>query len=81
MCPPRKKKSLEEGTEDDGGDLKIITFPIKTKAKFVLVWLPAPEEIDTILGTKGSRATASDCIDITGDAFEIPMKKFIFASN
>lgn len=74
-CPLHKKQfSLEEGSEVNGGDLQILTFPVKIEKDEVLVELPAPEEIDAILGTTGLRVTASDCIDITGDALKVPLK-------
>ena len=74
-CPLHKKNfALEDGSEV-GGDLKIITFPIKIEGDDVLVELPKAEELDAILGTSGLRVMKSDCIDIAGDAMKVPVKK------
>lgn len=74
-CPLHKKNfALEDGAEI-GGDLQIITFPIKVEGDDVMVELPQPEEIDAILGTKGLRVMKSDCIDIAGDAIKVPVKR------
>lgn len=81
-CPLHKKQfSLEEGCEINGGDLQLITFKVKVEGEDVLVELPAPEEVDAILGTKGLRVTASDCIDITGDALKVPIKKNLVSNS
>merc|ERR1712083_708708 len=74
-CPLHKKQfSLEEGSEVNGGDLQILTFPVKIEKDEVLVELPAPEEIDALLGTTGLRVTASEWIERTGDAGKVPLK-------
>lgn len=74
-CPLHKKNfDLADGNEI-GGDLKILTFPVKIDGDDVKVELPAVEELDAILGTNGLRVTKSDCIDISGDALKVPVRK------
>lgn len=73
-CPLHKKQfALEDGAEL-GGDLQLITFPIKIEDKQVFVELPNTQEVDAILGTSGLRVQKSDCIDIAGDAIKVPVK-------
>ena len=75
-CPLHKKQfALEDGQELGEGGLKLLTFPVKIEGGNVLVELPAVEEVDAILGTSGLRVVKSDCIDITGDAIKVPIKK------
>ena len=51
-CPLHKKNfALEDGAEI-GGDLQIITFPIKIENDDVMVELPKAEELDAILVNK-----------------------------
>ena len=73
-CPLHKKNFALENGEELGGDLKIMTFPIKIKGDDVMVELPAIPELDAILGTNGLRVQKSDCIDIQGDALKVPIK-------
>jgi nitrite reductase (NADH) large subunit len=73
-CPLHKKTfSLTDG-EELGGDLKILTFPVKIEGEDVMVKLPAREEVDAILGTNGLRVLKSDCIDIAADALKVPVR-------
>lgn len=73
-CPLHKKQfALEDGAEI-GGDLQLITFPIKIANDEVFVELPNAPELDAILGTHGLRVQKSDCIDIAGDALKVPVK-------
>jgi len=73
-CPLHKKQfALEDGAEI-GGDLQLITFPIKIENDEVFVELPNTSELDAILGTHGLRVQKTDCIDITGDAIKVPVK-------
>ena len=72
-CPLHKKQfSMESGEELAGGDLKILTFPIKVEGEDVLVELPAEPELDAILGTNGLRVLKSDCVDLAADALKVP---------
>jgi nitrite reductase (NADH) large subunit len=74
-CPLHKKNfDLGSGDELGGGDLKIITFPVKVSGDDVLVELPSVEEVDAILGTGGLRVLKTECIDISGDAIKVPIK-------
>mmetsp|Transcript_21805 Transcript_21805/g.64288 ORF Transcript_21805/g.64288 Transcript_21805/m.64288 type:complete len:1143 (-) Transcript_21805:240-3668(-) len=74
-CPLHKKTfGLDTGAQLDGGDLKILTFPVKLEGDDVMVELPAVEELDAILGTNGLRVLKSDCTDIAGDALKVPFK-------
>lgn len=73
-CPLHKKNFDLGSGEEMGGDLKIITFPVKLVGTDVMVELPAVVEVDAILGTNGLRVQASDCIDIAGDAIKVPVK-------
>jgi nitrite reductase (NADH) large subunit len=73
-CPLHKKNfDLGNGAEI-GGDLKIITFPVKIEGDAVMVELPSIVEVDAILGTNGLRVEKSDCIDTVGDAIKVPLK-------
>lgn len=63
-CPIHKKKfGLKDGVQmDDGGDLRIITFPTKVDHDGnVLVELPEEKELDAILGTNGLRVMDVGC--------------------
>ena len=73
-CPLHKKKfALGTGKEMDGGDLELLTFPVRiTGDDDVLVYLPAIPELDAILGTHGLRVGRSLCTDVAGDAEEVP---------
>jgi hypothetical protein len=72
-CPLHKKQfALEDGGEL-GGDLQILTFPIKIEKDDIFVELPAVAELDAILGTNGLRVQKSECIDIAGDALKVPI--------
>lgn len=73
-CPLHKKNFALENGEELGGNLKILTFPIKIVGDDVMVKLPAVPELDAILGTNGLRVQKSDCIDIEGDAIKVPIK-------
>ncbi|GAX13836.1 nitrite reductase (NADH) large subunit [Fistulifera solaris] len=73
-CPLHKKNFALENGEELGGDLKILTFPIKVMGDDVMVELPAIPELDAILGTNGLRVQKSDCIDIQGDALKVPVR-------
>ena len=73
-CPLHKKQFDLEGGQELGGDLQILTFPIKVEGDDVMVELPASPELDAILGTHGLRVEKTDCIDITGDALKVPVK-------
>lgn len=74
-CPIHKKKfNLEDGAEI-GGDLKLLSFPIKIEGDDVMVELPAPEEIDAILGTHGLRVRANECAEIVPDE-DVKLVKF-----
>jgi nitrite reductase (NADH) large subunit len=76
-CPLHKKTfSLDTGAEigvENG--LQILTFPVKLVNDEVFVELPAVPELDAILGTHGLRVKKSDCIDISGDAIKVPVRK------
>jgi NAD(P)H-dependent nitrite reductase small subunit len=73
-CPLHKKQfALEDGGEI-GGDLQLITFPVKVENSEVFVELPNPPELDAILGTNGLRVQKSDCIDLAGDALKVPLR-------
>ena len=73
-CPLHKKQfALKDGGEI-GGDLRLITFPVKIENDEVLVELPNTLEVDAILGTRGLRVQKSECIDISGDAIKVPVK-------
>jgi NAD(P)H-dependent nitrite reductase small subunit len=72
-CPLHKKQfALEDGGEI-GGDLRLLTFPVKILGDDVMVELPTVLEVDAILGTRGLRVVKSDCIDIAGDALKVPV--------
>eukprot|EP00551_Chaetoceros_affinis_P013191 CAMPEP_0203686590 /NCGR_PEP_ID=MMETSP0090-20130426/49141_1 /ASSEMBLY_ACC=CAM_ASM_001088 /TAXON_ID=426623 /ORGANISM="Chaetoceros affinis, Strain CCMP159" /LENGTH=1096 /DNA_ID=CAMNT_0050555821 /DNA_START=132 /DNA_END=3422 /DNA_ORIENTATION=- len=72
-CPLHKKTfSLETGNELDG-DLQILTFDTKVEGNDVLVYLPAVDEVDAILGTKGLRVLKSDCINLAEDAIKVKL--------
>lgn len=73
-CPLHKKNFALENGDELGGDLKILTFPIKVSGDDVMVELPATLELDAILGTNGLRVQKSDCIDIQGDALKVPTR-------
>jgi nitrite reductase (NADH) large subunit len=75
-CPLHKKQfSLSDGAEINGGDLQLITFPVKIdENNQVMVELPSVPEVDAILGTHGLRVQKSDCVDIAGDAIKVPVK-------
>lgn len=74
-CPLHKKTFALHDGQQLGGDLKILTFPVKIEnGDDVMVELPAVDELDAILGTNGLRVMKSDCIDITGDAIKVPVK-------
>eukprot|EP00567_Pseudictyota_dubia_P014320 CAMPEP_0197441104 /NCGR_PEP_ID=MMETSP1175-20131217/7454_1 /TAXON_ID=1003142 /ORGANISM="Triceratium dubium, Strain CCMP147" /LENGTH=1146 /DNA_ID=CAMNT_0042971331 /DNA_START=506 /DNA_END=3946 /DNA_ORIENTATION=- len=75
-CPLHKKQfGLETGEQLDGGDLRILTFPIKVEDDKVLVELPKQDELDAILGTNGLRVLKSDCVDVAGDAIKVPVRR------
>jgi len=74
-CPLHKKQFALEDGKQLGGDLKILTFPIKVVNDEIEVELPAVAELDAILGTNGLRVMKSDCIDLPGDAIKINPKK------
>jgi len=71
-CPLHKKQFSMETGEEFGGDLKILTFPIKLEGEEVSVELPNEHELDAILGTNGLRVLKSDCVDVTEDAIKVP---------
>jgi NAD(P)H-dependent nitrite reductase small subunit len=72
-CPLHKKQfSLSDGNEI-GGDLQLITFPVKIENGEVYVELPSPPELDAILGTDGLRVQKSDCVDLAADALKVPI--------
>jgi len=72
-CPLHKKNfDLESGAEI-GGDLQIITFPVKVQGDDVLVELPNVAEVDAILGTNGLRVEKSDCINLAEDAIKVQL--------
>jgi nitrite reductase (NADH) large subunit len=72
-CPLHKKNfDLETGAEI-GGDLQIITFPVKVQGDDVLVELPNVAEVDAILGTNGLRVEKSDCINLAEDAIKVQL--------
>lgn len=73
-CPLHKKPFNLETGEEIGGELNIITFPVKIEGDDVMVELPSEAEVDAILGTSGLRVEKSDCIDIAGDALKVPTK-------
>ena len=71
-CPLHKKTfSLEDGNQLDGGDLRLITFPVKVEGENVFVHLPTEEEVDAILGTNGLRVKKSNCINYAEDAIKV----------
>jgi NAD(P)H-dependent nitrite reductase small subunit len=72
-CPLHKKQFSLHSGEEIGGNLQLITFPVKIENDEVFVELPNPQELDAILGTSGLRVQKSDCIDISGDAIKIPI--------
>jgi len=74
-CPLHKKNFALEDGQELGGDLKILTFPVRIEGDEVQVELPAMAELDAILGTNGLRVMKSDCIDITGDALKVPIRQ------
>ena len=51
-CPLHKKNFVLEDGAEIGGDLQIITFPIKIENDDVMVELPKAEELDAILVNK-----------------------------
>jgi len=70
-CPLHKKTfALETGAEL-GGDLQILTFPVKIEGDDVFIELPATEEVDAILGTHGLRVNKSDCVNLAEDAIKV----------
>ena len=73
-CPLHKKQFALDGGGEIGGDLQLITFPVKIEAGKVLVELPNTLELDAILGTQGLRVNQSSCIDIAGDAIKVPVR-------
>lgn len=74
-CPLHKKQfALEDGGEIGGGDLQLLTFPVKIDGSQVFVELPNYPELDAILGTNGLRVQKSDCIDLAGDALKVPVR-------
>ena len=73
-CPLHKKQFDLTSGDELGGELNIITFPVKIEGNDVLVELPSEAEVDAILGTSGLRVTKSSCIDIAGDALKIPTR-------
>lgn len=75
-CPLHKKQfSLSDGAEIGGGDLQLLTFPVKIDdANNVLVELPSAVELDAILGTNGLRVQKSDCVDLAEDAIKVPVR-------
>jgi nitrite reductase (NADH) large subunit len=76
-CPLHKNQfGLDDGKQI-GGELAIITFPVKIKNDEVYVELPAVQEVDAILGTHGLRVKKSDCIDTAADALKVPIKRNI----
>jgi NAD(P)H-dependent nitrite reductase small subunit len=80
-CPLHKKNFALDGGEEIGGDLNILTFPVKIENNLVMVELPSIPELDAILGTDGLRVQKSDCIDISGDAIKVPVKKTLVGSG
>lgn len=70
-CPLHKKQFNLINGEELGGELSIITFPVKLESDDVLVELPSEAEVDAILGTSGLRVRKSDCVDISGDALKV----------
>jgi NAD(P)H-dependent nitrite reductase small subunit len=74
-CPLHKKQfSLLDGNEIGGGNLQLLTFPVKLENKNdVYVEFPNAAELDAILGTNGLRVHKSDCIDLAADAIKIPI--------
>lgn len=79
-CPLHKKTFNLENGEELGGDLNILTFPVKLQGDKVLVELPATPELDAILGTNGLRVQKSDCIDLAEDALKVPTKSNVFSA-
>jgi NAD(P)H-dependent nitrite reductase small subunit len=75
-CPLHKKQfSLSDGAEIGGGDLQLLTFPVKIDDdNNVLVELPSAAELDAILGTNGLRVQKSDCVDLAADAIKVPVR-------
>lgn len=74
-CPLHKKQfGLESGAEINGGDLQILTFPVKLVDGKVFVELPSIPELNAILGTNGLRVKATSCVDIAGDAIKVRSK-------
>jgi len=74
-CPLHKKNFALADGQELGGDLQILTFPIRIEGDDVQVELPAVAELDAILGTNGLRVTKSDCIDVAGDALKVPIRQ------
>jgi len=74
-CPLHKKQFALDGGAEIGGDLQILTFPVKIIGDEVFVELPSVPEVDAILGTNGLRVEKSECIDISGDALKVPIRK------
>ena len=75
-CPLHKKNfSLASGEEIGGGDLNLITFPVKIENDSVLLELPSEDEVNAILGTSGLRVAETSCIDLAADAMPLPTKK------
>eukprot|EP00559_Dactyliosolen_fragilissimus_P005293 CAMPEP_0184862660 /NCGR_PEP_ID=MMETSP0580-20130426/7082_1 /TAXON_ID=1118495 /ORGANISM="Dactyliosolen fragilissimus" /LENGTH=1124 /DNA_ID=CAMNT_0027360613 /DNA_START=342 /DNA_END=3716 /DNA_ORIENTATION=- len=69
-----KQLNVESNTNQDD-ELNIITFPVKIDDHDnVLVYLPAIDEVDAILGTNGLRVQKSDCINLAQDAIKIALK-------
>lgn len=50
-CPLHKKQFALEDGQELGGDLRILTFPVKVAGDEVFVELPSVDEVDAILGT------------------------------
>ena len=73
-CPLHKKQFDLNNGEELGGDLSIITFPVKLEGDDVMVELPSEAEVNAILGTSGLRVQKSDCVDIAADALKVPTR-------
>jgi NAD(P)H-dependent nitrite reductase small subunit len=73
-CPLHKKQFDLTSGDELGGDLNIITFPVKIEGNDVLVELPLEAEVDAILGTSGLRVEKSDCVDLAADALKVPTR-------
>lgn len=74
-CPLHKKNFNLNTGEEIGGDLNLVTFPVKIEGSDVFVFLPKPQEVDAILGTNGLRVMKSECVNLAEDALKVEIQR------